>query len=291
MHTPVLLGEVVDLLSPGPGQRFIDATIGPGGHAAAIAERILPGGTLLGVDRDEQALELARERLEPFQGHLELVQGSFADLADHVAHLGGGLADGVLMDLGVSSVQLDSGIRGFSFAVDGPLDMRLDTRGGRTASGLLQRSSARELERILREYGQERYARRIAGAIVARRGTLRRTLELAALVERVVPRRQHRLHPATRTFQALRIAVNDELGELERALATVPQWLAPGGRVAVVSFHSLEDRIVKHTFRDYARAGELEVLTAKPVRPSPAEVARNPRARSARLRAARRTEQ
>jgi len=288
MHTPVLLGEVLGLLRPGAGQRFIDATMGLGGHAAALLERLLPGGWLLGIDRDAEALARARERLEPFRGHFELVHGNFRDLAKHAARLGGKGADGVVIDLGVSSCQLETAGRGFSFSADGPLDMRMDPSQGRTAQELLMHSRADELERILREYGEERFARRIARAIAERRGELRTTRDLASLVERAVPRRERRLHPATRTFQALRIAVNDELGALEAALGTLPQWLAPGGRVAVISFHSLEDRIVKRMLREHAAAGDAALVTRKPVRPSAAEVAANPRARSGKLRVAER---
>ena len=287
MHTPVMVPEVLELLGPSPGDRFVDATVGLGGHAEAILERVLPGGRLLGLDCDVDALGRARERLRRFGEAVDLVQGNFRDLAAHVADWGGP-ADGVLFDLGVSSLQLETSARGFSFSLDGPLDMRMDTTRGRTAAELLRRISARELERILRDFGQERYARRIARAIVENRRRLKTTGDLATLVERVVPRRERRIHPATRTFQALRIAVNDELGALDRALADLPQWLAPGGRVAVISFHSLEDRIVKTRFRRFEAEGQLVVLTKKPLRPTAEEVAANPRARSARLRGARR---
>jgi len=252
-----------------------------------LLERLAPDGRLLGIDCDAEALRLAEERLRDFRGLFELVHGSFRDLAEHAARLGAGGADGVLLDLGVSSYQLESP-RGFSFAVEGPLDMRMDPSRGRTARQLIERASAVELERILREYGEERYARRIARAIVERKRELRTTRDLASLVERVVPRREQRLHPATRTFQALRIAANDELGALQEALTTLPEWLAPGGRVGVISFHSLEDRIVKRTFREHAAAGVVEVVTRKPVRPSAAEVAANYRSRSGRLRVAQR---
>ena len=288
MHTPVLLGEVLDSLRPTPGRRFLDATVGLGGHAEALLPGLLPGGWLLGLDRDPEALGLARERLAPFEGHFELVHGDFRDLAGHAArHLGRG-ADGVVMDLGVSSYQLREPARGFSFLVDGELDMRMDPTRGRTAAELIAHTSAAGLERILSEYGEERYARRIARAVFERRRSLRTTGELARLVEAVVPRREPRLHPATRTFQALRIAVNDEMGALEAALSTLPQWLAPGGRVAVISFHSLEDRIVKQALRLHRAAGVVTVLTRKPIRPTADEVAENPRSRSARLRVAER---
>jgi 16S rRNA (cytosine1402-N4)-methyltransferase len=288
MHKPVLLCEVLDALRPAPGKSFIDATVGLGGHAEALLERLVPGGRLLGVDRDADALELARRRLARFEGHFELVHGNFRDLPEHAArHLGRG-ADGVVMDLGVSSYQLQQAARGFSFQADGALDMRMDPSGGPTAAELITRSRAEDLERILREYGEERYARRIARAIAERRRDLRTTGDLAALIEAVVPRREWRLHPATRTFQALRIAVNDEIGALEAALSTLPKWLAPGGRVAIIAFHSLEDRIVKNALRAYGAAGEMAVLMRKPVRASAAEVADNPRSRSARLRVAER---
>jgi len=289
MHTPVLLAEVLGLLSPEPGQRFIDATLGLGGHAAAILPRILPGGRLLGIDCDAEALAQAAARLAAFRGHFELVHGNFRDLGELASRAGIAKADGVLFDLGLSSYQLEAPSRGFSFASDGPLDMRMDRGGRTTAARLIARSSVAELERILREFGEERFARRIARALVERRKELRTTRDLASLVERVVPRRERRIHPATRTFQALRIAVNDELGALEAALKGLPRWLAPGGRVAVISFHSLEDRIVKQAFRDHEAAGEVEVVTRKPLRPSAAEVATNRRARSARLRVAERT--
>ena len=288
MHTPVLLGEVVDALRPMPGRWFIDATVGMGGHAEALLERLLPGGRLLGLDCDAEALEAAGKRLEPFRGHFELVHGNFRDLAGHAARHMGRPAEGVVMDLGVSSSQLAAPQRGMSFLLDGPLDMRLDPSQGRTAADLIACSTAAELERIISEYGEERYARRIARAIAARRKGLRTTLDLAWTIEAAVPRREARLHPATRTFQALRIAVNDLLGALEAAMRSLPRWLAPGGRVAVISFHSLEDRIVKHALRAHAQAGEVTVVTRKPIRPSEAEVSANPRARSARLRVAER---
>lgn len=286
MHTPVLLAEVLELLHPEPGLRVIDSTLGGGAHSAALLPRILPGGRLLGIDRDGEALELARERLADFRDHVEFVHGSFRDLAQIIADSGFGPGDRVLFDLGTSAFQLSRAERGFSFAADGPLDMRMDASRGPTAADLLRRASAAELERILRDYGDERYARRIARAIVEHRRTLRTTGDLARLIERVVPRRQRRMHPATRSFQAIRMAVNDELGALETALATLPAWLAPGGRAAFISFHSGEDRLVKQAFRNYERAGVLDVLTRKPVRPTASEVWGHRAARSARLRVA-----
>jgi 16S rRNA (cytosine1402-N4)-methyltransferase len=288
MHIPVLVHELVDWLRPMPGRLFLDATVGLGGHAEALLERLLPGGRLVGLDRDPEALVLARQRLARFAGHFDLVQGDFRDLAEHAARLLGRGADGVVMDLGVSSYQLERADRGFSFSLEGELDMRMDPTRGRPAWELLAHSRAEALERILREYGEERYARRIARALAERRGRLRTTRQLAELIESVVPRREARLHPATRTFQALRIAVNDELGALEAALRSLPRWLAPGGRLGVIAFHSLEDRIVKQALRAHAAAGAVAILTRKPVRPTEEEVAANPRARSARLREAER---
>lgn len=288
MHEPVLVREVLDLLGPEPGQRFIDGTVGLGGHAAGALGLLLPGGRLLGLDCDESALAVAEQRLSAFRGHVELVHGNFRDIAAIARGAGFGEADGILLDLGVSGLQLQTPSRGFSFESDGPLDMRMDGRQRTTAGSLVARSSARELERIFRDYGEERYARRIARAVVAERRRVRGTRDLAELVERVVPRRERRIRPCTRVFQALRIAVNDELGALEAALDAVPGLLAAGGRVAVISFHSLEDRIVKRRFRELAKAGEMEVVTRKPVRPSASEVAANRRSRSARLRVAQR---
>jgi 16S rRNA (cytosine1402-N4)-methyltransferase len=280
-----MLSEVIDLLHPAPGQFAVDATIGLGGHAEAILERIVPGGRLLGIDRDPDALARAAERLEPYRGHFRLERGNFRNLGDMVETTGFGPAHCVVFDFGTSGLQLGAEARGFSFSSDGLLDMRMDPEQPLTAAALIARSPARELERILREYGQERFARAIARAMKQEGRRLRTTSDLALLVERVVPRRERRIHPATRVFQALRIAVNDELGAIEQAITTLPAWLRPGGRVAAISFHSLEDRIVKHTFRALAADGEVEILTRKPLRPTLDEVRANRRARSARLRA------
>ena len=288
MHTPVLLSEVVDLLRPGPGQLFIDSTVGLGGHAEALVPRLLPDGRLLGIDRDAAALELAAERLAPFGDRVELLAGDFRHVAQLAGEAGFAQVHGLLFDLGVSSMQLDRPDRGFSFAHDGPLDMRMDPGQRQTAAMLLRRASARDLERIFRDYGEERFARRIARAVVEQRGRLRTTRDLADLVARVVPRRERRIHPATRVFQAVRIAVNDEMGALEAALSAVPDLLAPGGRAAVISFHSIEDRMVKQAFRKLAAVDEMELVTRKPIRATEAEVADNRRARSARLRVAER---
>lgn len=285
-HEPVLLSEVLSLLDPKPGRLICDATVGTGGHAEAILDR---GAELVGLDKDPQALELARARLARFGHRVQLLHADFRDLRTALSRLGVKAVHGVLFDLGISSLQLDSPARGFSFREEAPLDMRMDPAQPRTAAELVNRLPEPELARILWEYGEERYARRIARAIVRARdkAPIRTTSELARLVARCYPPGRHRIHPATRTFQALRIAVNDELSVLEEGLTQAIELLPPGGVVCVISFHSLEDRIVKHLFRERAAKGKLELLTKKPLRPSAEEVARNPRARSAKLRAAR----
>lgn len=299
VHIPVLLSAVLAWLQARPGGVYIDGTVGGGGHAEAILRASAPDGRLLGLDRDPAALEVAAKRLAPFGDRVTLRHGSFADLAALAADFAP--ADGVLLDLGLSSLQLANPGRGFSFAQEGPLDMRFDpTEDTPTAADLVNTLSVKELTEIFYRYGEERQARRIAEAIVAAR-PIRTTTELAHLVERVAGGRRERIHPATRVFQALRIAVNRELEALEVALPQALEVLKPGGRLVVISFHSLEDRIVKHFLQRESRdclcppeipvcvcghRAQLRVLTPKPVRPSEAEVAANPRARSARLRAA-----
>ncbi len=300
-HVPVMVREVLHYLRPRPGGTYIDATVGGGGHAEAILQASAPDGRLLGLDADPGAIERSHRRLHRFGHRVTLVHAHFDQLEDIATRTGFTPADGVLMDLGISSDQLEEGGRGFSFLRPGPLDMRMDPSLPRTAADLVNSLPEAELARIIRTYGEERYARRIARAIVQHR-PLRTTTELADLIAQVVPRRPgQRLHPATRTFQALRIAVNDELAALERALPQAIRVLRPGGRLVVITFHSLEDRIVKHFFRREAQdclcpprqpvctcghKAQIRVLTRKPVVPSPEEVARNPRARSAKLRAA-----
>lgn len=302
VHIPALLQETLVYLQVRPKGTYIDATVGSGGHAGAILSAA-PGARLLGLDLDPRALEVARERLAPFGERVTLRHGSFAQLAALAADFAP--VDGVLLDLGLSSLQLADAERGFSFSRDGPLDMRFDPdRGGPTAADLVNQLSVDELALILYRYGGERQARRIAEAIVAAR-PLTSTLQLAEVVARAVGKAGWRIHPATRTFQALRIAVNDELSALQVALPQAVDLLAPGGRLVVISFHSGEDRIVKRFFRTEARdcicpprspvctcghRARLRVLTKKPIRPSPEEIERNPRARSARLRAAERLE-
>ncbi len=285
-HEPVLVEEVLSFLSPKPGVLICDATCGTGGHAEAILEK---GAELVGVDKDPRALEVARRRLARFGDRVRLIHADFRDLRAALARLGIKEVQGILFDLGVSSLQLDSPTRGFSFREEAPLDMRMDPSQPLRAAELVNRLPEGELARILWEYGEERYARRIARAIVRARdkAPIESTTELAHLVARCYPPGRHRIHPATRTFQALRIAVNDELSALKEGLAQAVELLSPGGVVCAISFHSLEDRIVKHFFRAEAATGQLELLTKKPIRPSPREVAKNPRARSAKLRAAR----
>ncbi len=298
-HEPVLLQEVLEALAPRPGGRYVDATLGLGGHTRALLEACAPDGRVLGIDRDLAVLEEAAHRLAGFGERLVAVAGDFADIGRLARDHGFAKVDGILMDLGVSSPQLENAARGFSFQVSGPLDMRMNQEAGLTAADIVNGWPEEEIGRILWEYGEERYARRIARAICEAR-PIADTRSLADLVVAVVGRRE-RIHPATRTFQALRIATNDELGALERALPQVLDLLVVGGRLAVIAFHSLEDRIVKQFVRREAsdcicpprlpvcvcgHHATLRPLTKKPVRASAEEVARNPRSRSAKLRAA-----
>jgi 16S rRNA (cytosine1402-N4)-methyltransferase len=285
----------LELLDPGPGQVFLDGTAGAGGHAEAIARRVGPEGLLVCADADRAMLEVARARLASF-AWVRAVHADFAELPRLREIAGGRRFDGVLLDLGISSLQLDDPSRGFTFREEGPLDMRRDPGGDApTAAELLRVTREKELADLFFQYGDERFSRRIARAVVERRrrAPVRTTTELAALVASAIPRRAwpRDIHPATRVFQALRIAVNRELDSLAAFLEAVPDHLAPGGRVAVISFHSLEDRLVKAAFPRRVPAGRegapLLALTRKPVVPAEAEVRENPRARSAKLRAAR----
>jgi 16S rRNA (cytosine1402-N4)-methyltransferase len=276
--------EVAFLLRPRAGGWVIDGTVGMGGHAEAVLAGSGADVRLLGLDADPEALRQAGQRLARFGGRARLVHASFADLATVAGEQGVADAQAVLFDLGVSSWQLEASGRGFSFQADEPLDMRLDPTRGETAAALLNRLSEAELSRILHEYGEERHARRIARVIVGRR-PLATTGDLVAAVRAAVPRAAwpRRLHVATRTFQAVRMAVNDEPAALRRALETAPPLLAPGGRLGVIAFHSGEDRIVKHTFRRLEAAG-YAALEPSPLEPGDDEVRANPRARSAKLR-------
>lgn len=283
VHLPVLSGPVLDYLDLRPGLVVVDGTVGAGGHARQIVERIQPGGRLIGLDRDPMMLAHAKPVLD-WPG-VALLQASYAELGQVLCQLGLTAADRVLVDLGLSSDQLADPGRGFSFDADGPLDMRFDTSSGQPAAQLVNRLPERELARIIYEYGEERHSRRIARRIVSER-PLQTARELADVVRRAVPpvKGRWRIHPATRVFQALRIAVNDELGALRNLLEReLPRSLRPGGRAVMISFHSLEDRLIKQAFRDRSR---WESLTRKPVMADPVEQAQNPRSRSAKLRAA-----
>jgi len=290
LHRPVLLEEVLHFLRPSPGDKIIDATIGGAGHAVAIIERISPDGILIGVDTDFESLRLAHERLKVFDTHFELVNKNFKFLKEIVETFKIGEVDGILFDLGVSSIQLETGERGFSIKGHGPLDMRMDRNQPLTARDIVNKYSEEELAYIIKNFGEERFYKRIARAIVEarRKKEIQTTSELVEIVCNGLPRgiRWKRIHPATKVFQALRIQVNDELDSLREALTQVPDILKKGGRVCVISFHSLEDRIVKNIFRDYKEKGIFELLTKKPVVPQDIEIEKNPRARSAKLRAA-----
>jgi 16S rRNA (cytosine1402-N4)-methyltransferase len=281
-HVPVLAAETLRLLDPQPGETWVDGTVGGGGHARLIAERLGESGRLIGLDQDPAMLDLARPRLAGLP--VTLVHANFDQLPDVLANLGVSAVDGVLADLGFSSDQLAEVSRGLSFRDDGPLDMRLDPSTGQTAADLVNTMSEAGLADVFFEFGEERHSRRVARRVVERRAQkpFATTADLAEVVRRCVPR-SGGIDPATRVFQALRIAVNDELGALDRLLAALPRVVRPGGRAGVISFHSLEDRRVKQAFR---RAGVWEPLTKKPVEADAAEVARNPRARSAKLRVA-----
>ncbi|HTG80524.1 MAG TPA: 16S rRNA (cytosine(1402)-N(4))-methyltransferase RsmH [Geobacteraceae bacterium] len=303
-HVSVLPAEVLRFLSPRPVGIYLDGTVGGGGHAALILDASAPDGVLIGLDRDDTALEAAGSRLARYGMRAKLVHRNFSELDEVLAELGIVEIDGFLFDVGVSSHQLDAGERGFSFQQDAPLDMRMDTSCGETAADLVNGLPEEELARIIREYGEERWAKRIATFIARARAEspIESTRQLSDLVKGAIPRGawEERLHPATRTFQALRIVVNDELGSLERGVAAGIRRLKSGGRGVVISFHSLEDRIVKNAFRSFAHGctcpkdlprcvcgvvPQVRVLTGKPVVATDAEVAANPRARSAKLRA------
>ena len=288
-HVPVLLDEVVDALSPTAGRVYADVTLGGGGHARAILEQSQPDGRLIGTDRDPAALAAARAALAPFGDRATLRKARIRDLRDVLDELRIDRLDGVLADLGVSSAQLDHGDRGFSLSQEGPIDMRMDPTEGETALELIGRLDAEALANVIYEYGEERRSRRIARLLkeASEAGDLQSTADLRRTVHRATGPKRGRIDPSTRTFQALRIAVNEELSDLEAFLALLPRVLKSGGVAVVISFHSLEDRIVKHTFRG---SEALEPLTKRPVIASDDERERNPRSRSAKLRAAKHVE-
>jgi 16S rRNA (cytosine1402-N4)-methyltransferase len=300
-HIPVLYPETLEALAVRPGGFFIDGTCGGGGHTDGILQASSPDGKLLALDADAAALERARERLKPFGERAMLIHSSFAEMEHAAREHGFNTVDGIVLDLGLSSDQLADESRGFSFGSVG-LDMRFDPTRGQPASALVNELDERDLADLLYRYGEERASRRIARAIVAAR-PIESARQLADVVRKAVGGRHEKIHPATQTFQALRIAVNDELGALQAVLPQSVKLLRPGGRLAIITFHSLEDRLVKDFFRTESRdclcppeqpicvcghRATLEILTRKPVAPSPAEVEGNPRARSAKLRAAQR---
>ncbi len=289
-HWPVMPEELLFWLRPHEGGIFLDCTVGYCGHAEKVLEVSSPSGIVVGIDRDIQAIEAGRKRLERFGPRAVLVKGHFVELKRHLAEQGISSVRGVLFDLGVSSPQIDEPSRGFSFQTAGPLDMRMDQSAGKTAADILNRTDEVDLANLIYEFGEERYSRRIARAIVRARADrpFETTSDVVSVIEAAVPAhyRRGRIHCATRTFQALRIAVNQELEHLEPALRAAVDVLEPGGRLCVLSFHSLEDRIVKHTFRALSAqaGGELEILTKRPQIPTDEEIGRNPRSRSAKLR-------
>jgi 16S rRNA (cytosine1402-N4)-methyltransferase len=302
MHVPVLLNETLDLLVKNPAGTYIDGTLGRGGHATEILKRLLPQGRLIGLDRDAEAIEQTKEILKPFGERAIRIHGNFADMKELCRQIGVTEVDGVLLDLGVSSPQLDVAERGFSFAKDGPLDMRMDRTQGRSAADLVNEDDEETLANLIYRLGEDRDSRRIARAIVLERqqGRIERTLKLAEIVERAKGGRRGPIHPATQTFQALRMAVNTELESLEAGLEAGLSMLREGGRMTVITFHSLEDRPVKEFFKRHTvkreslqQGGEklvydepaVQLLTKKPLTASKQELADNPRSRSAKLRA------
>jgi 16S rRNA (cytosine1402-N4)-methyltransferase len=305
MHVPVLLNETLELLVTNPAGTYIDGTLGRGGHAMEILKRLSPEGRLIGLDRDAEAIEQTKEILKPFGEQVNRIHGNFADMKELCEQIGVTEVDGVLLDLGVSSPQFDVAERGFSFAKDGPLDMRMDRTKGRTAADLVNEDDEETLANLIYRLGEDRDSRRIARAIVLERqhGRIERTLKLAEIVERAKGGRRGPIHPATQTFQALRMAVNTELESLEAGLEAGLAMLREGGRMAVITFHSLEDRPVKEFFKRHTvkreslqQGGEklvydkpaVRLLTKKPLTASKQELADNPRSRSAKLRAAER---
>lgn len=289
IHIPVMSVEIQEYLNLALGSTVIDCTLGLGGHSEQIAHKIGDKGRLIGIDRDANALEIAKDRLVDVSAQCDFVHKDYRDIDQVLFELGVTQIDAILMDLGVSSMQLDDAQRGFSIRENGPLDMRMDQDTFISAYDIVNSLSEKELSFILKKYGEERWHNRIARFLVQERSKrpIETTEELRDIVWRAVPKhnRYQKIHPATRTFQAIRIAVNRELESLEVALNKCVNALSRGGRMCVISFHSLEDRIVKHTFRELAKEGHVEVLTKKPLRPSEEEIEKNVRSRSARLRA------
>ncbi len=292
LHIPVMCGEIINYLNLAAGKTIVDATIGMGGHSLKIIERISPGGKLIGIDRDEDAIKTARSRLGDYSASCNFVYGNFIDVDKILSDAGVQKVDGILLDLGVSSAQLDDPLRGFSFQNEGPLDMRLDRNSYISAYDLVNNLNEDELSELLWNFGEERWHNRIARYLVKEREKhpISTTLELSQAVSRAIPYkyRHYRIHPATRTFQAVRIAVNRELESLEIVIRKAVELLKNNGRICVISFHSLEDRIVKFSFRDFAAKGLLKIITPKPLVPADEEIRQNPKSRSAKLRVAER---
>ncbi len=293
-HNPVMSKEVLDGLSLAPGKTIVDATVGTAGHSEQIIEKILPAGKLVCIDRDKESLEVARKRLLRFSNSTVFIHGNFSDLEKILNHEGIKKIDGILFDLGISSFQLDNAERGFTFQQDGPLDMRLDRDSYISAYDLVNNLHEDEISHLLWNFGQERWHRRIARVLVEQRqkSPISTTAQLADMVDRAIPYRYRRgyrkIHPATRTFQAIRIAVNRELEALETAINQAIGILTKKSRICVISFHSLEDRIAKHSFRKAAHTGLVKIITPKPATPLWSEIESNPRSRSAKLRVAER---
>ncbi len=290
-HKPVLLNEVIEFICPCEGGIFVDATVGLGGHAVKIAESMKGKGLLIGIDLDEKSLDLAAEQLKEYGKMVILRKGNFRDIRDIIESEGIAGVDGVLFDLGLSSYQLDNPERGFSFSRQGPLDMRFNMEGSITAFDIVNMYPEKRIREIIKIYGEEKRASAIAKAIVRGRtaAPIRTTTELSEIIRSAVGR-SGRIHPATKTFQALRIFVNDELNNLKKGIEGAVSILRGGGRICVISFHSLEDRIVKNFFKNKASEGVLKIITKKPITPSENELTENPRSRSARLRVAEKIE-
>jgi 16S rRNA (cytosine1402-N4)-methyltransferase len=289
-HTPVMVSEVLSYLKLAPGKVIVDCTVGEGGHSEGILRKITPGGYLIGIDQDDDALSLSRQRLSHFQDSFKLVNANFQGIRDVLQNLGIDAMDGVIFDLGVSNLQFTTPERGFSFQFDGPLNMRMDKKAQITAFDLINNLSEIEIANLIYKFGEERFSRRIARSIVEERAKhiISSTQQLANIIVEAVPvnQRYKKIHPATRTFMAFRIAVNRELEVLETALCDAIDLLNPGARICVISFHSLEDRIIKHKFRAEAKKGRIKIITKKPLIPTEQEQQENRKSRSAKLRVA-----
>lgn len=292
LHTPAMFNETLDYLNLSAGKVIVDATVGTGGHSKGILERILPGGKIIGVDRDQESLAVAKEKLLQFGDACEFIQGNFCQIDTILGSLGIQKIDGILFDLGISSFQLDNPERGFSFQYEGPLDMRLDRNSYISAYDLVNNLNEEEISSLLWTFGQERWHNRIARFLVEERERhpIATTLELAGIVLKAIPYkyryRYYRIHPATRTFLSIRIAVNRELENLEMAINKAVEFLERKARICVISFHSLEDRVVKQSFRRLSTEGKIDIVTPKPLIPMPAEIEANPSSRSAKFRVA-----